>query len=334
VLAADLVITLVALLGPWRAHRLGPALVVLTVTVGTLFADVLTGSTLELNGLLGYDAIVAGRFTGYGNLTFGLMSVSALSITALLATLAGRRAGPDRARLATGGTVLLLGFLTVGVIGAPGLGRDFGGVLAALPGFLVLAMLLARVRVTVVRLLAVLAAAVVAVGAVAVLDWTRPPADRTHLGRFVEQVLTGEAWTVISRKGQANLDILLRSPLAWMLPVAIVAAVWLLRPGGLLRSRGNSGPAGLDPADAAVLRSALLAALLSLVLGATVNDSGVALPAAAAAVLVPLAVWLATGTPGGAPGTSGTAGGSPRSGPVEGAERVTVVSRGSTVWNT
>jgi hypothetical protein len=196
-------------------------------------------------------------------------------------------------------------------------------------------MLLAHVRVTVVRFLAILAAAVVTVGTVAVLDWLRPAADRSHLGRFVEQVLTGEAWTVISRKGQANLDILLRSPLAWMLPVAIVAAIWLIRPGGLLRSRsGGAGPAGLDPEDAAVLRSALLAGLLSLVLGAAVNDSGVAVPAAAAALLVPLTVWLAAGIPSGDTGTGVTAGGSPRSGPVEGAERVTVVSRGSTVWNT
>jgi hypothetical protein len=335
--AADLAVTAVALLGPWRRHRLGPALAVLAVTVGTLFVDVLTGSTLELDGLLGYDAIVAGRFTGYGNLTFGLMSVSALSITALLATLAGRRAGPERARLATGGTVLVLGFLTVGVIGAPGLGRDFGGVLAALPGFLVLAMLLARVRVTVLRLVAVLAAAVVAVGTVAVLDWTRPPADRTHLGRFVEQVLTGEAWTVISRKGQANLDILLHSPLAWMLPVAVFAAGWLVRPGGLLRT-GPGGPAGsaagLSPAQVFVVRAVLLSALLSLVLGAAVNDSGVALPATAAALLVPLMVWLAAGAGRGGTGSGESAGGAPHSGPVEGAERVTVVSRGSTVSGT
>ncbi|HEV7189584.1 MAG TPA: hypothetical protein VGN28_16960, partial [Blastococcus sp.] len=164
--AADVVVAAVALRGPWRPHRLGPALAVLTLTVGTLLADVLTGSTLELNGMLGYDAIVAGRFTGYGNLTFGLMSVSALSVAAALATLVARRVAPGRARLAAGATVLVLGGVVVGVIGAPGLGRDFGGVLAALPGFLVLAMLLARVRVTVVRLLAVLAAAVVAVGAV------------------------------------------------------------------------------------------------------------------------------------------------------------------------
>jgi hypothetical protein len=337
VLGADLVVAGIALLGPWRRRRLGPALAVLVVTFGTLLGDVLTGSTLELNGLLGYDAIVAGRFTGYGNLSFGLLSVSALSVTAALATAAGRRAGPDRARLVTGGTVLVLGFLIVAVIGAPGLGRDFGGVLAALPGFLLLAMLLARVRVTVVRLVAILAAAVVAVGAVAVLDWTRPASDRSHLGRFVEQVLTGEAWTVISRKGQANLDILLRSPLAWMLPVAIVAAVWLLRPGGLLRSGPGDevrGPAGLSAEQVFVVRSVLLSALLSLAIGAAVNDSGVALPATAAALLVPLMVWLAAGAGSGGTGSEETSGGTPHSGPVEGAERVTVVSRGSTVWNT
>jgi len=152
-------------------------------------------------------------------------------------------------------------------------------------------------------------------------------------------VLTGEAWTVVSRKGQANLDILRGSPLAWMLPVALVAAAWLVRPGGLLRSRPASGTgdtveAGVLPCrDVPVLRAVLLAALLSLVIGAAVNDSGVAVPATAAALLVPLAVWLAA-----APREEGTTGetarGAPRSGPVEDADRVTVVSRGSTVWNT
>ena len=336
VVTADLAVAGIALLGPWRGSRLGPALAVLVVTLGTLLGDVLTGSTLELNGLLGYDAIVAGRFTGFGNLSFGLLTVSGLGVTAALATAAARRAGPGRVRLVTGGTVLVLGLLLVGVIGAPGFGRDFGGVLAALPGYVVLAMLLVRVRVTVVRLVAVLAAAVVAVGAVAVLDWLRPAPDRSHLGRFVEQLLTGEAWTVISRKGEANLDILLRSPLAWMLPVAIVAAVWLVRPGGLLRSRPGDepgGPAGLSAEQVFVVRAVLLSALLSLALGAAVNDSGVALPATGAALLVPLMVWLAAGAGRGGAGAGETSGGTPHSGPVEGAERVTVVSRGSTVWN-
>jgi hypothetical protein len=334
--AADLAVAALALLGPWRRRRLGPPLVVLVVTLGTLLADVLTGSTLELNGMLGYDAVVAGRFTGYGNLTFGLSSVSVLLLTAAAATALGRRAGPERARRVTATTVVVIGLVTVGVMGAPGLGRDFGGVLSALPGFLLLAMLLTRVRVTVVRLVAVLGAAVVAVGSVAVLDWMRPADDRSHLGRFVEQVLTGEAWTVISRKAQANIDILLGSPLAWMLPVALVAAVWLVRPGGLLRqprAAAAPGPGGLTTGELAVLRSALLAAALSLAIGAAVNDSGVALPATAAALLVPLLVWLAAAPRPEGTGKGEVADGTPGSGPVDDPDRVTVVSRGSTVWN-
>jgi hypothetical protein len=197
-------------------------------------------------------------------------------------------------------------------------------------------MLLAHVRVTVVRLAAVLAAAVLAVGTLAVMDWLRPPDERSHLGRFVEQVLTGEAWTVVSRKAQANLDILLGSPLAWMLPVALVAAVWLVRPGGVLRTpRGvtEPGPGGLSTGDLAVLRSGLTASALSLTIGAAVNDSGVALPATAAALLVPLLVWLAAAPRRRATGKGEVADGTARSGPVDGPDRVTVVSRGSTVWN-
>ncbi|NEK60672.1 hypothetical protein GCU56_22710 [Geodermatophilus sabuli] len=345
VLGAALLVLAVAALGPWRHHRLGPPAAILVITLATLVGDVLTGSQLELNGLLGYDAIVAGRFTGYGNLSFGLLAVSALLLTAAAATAAGRRAPAGRARLVVAGTVLGAGVLTVLVIGTPGLGRDFGGVLAALPGFLLLAMLLTRTRVTVTRLAGVLALAVLAVGTLAVLDWLRPAAERSHLGRFVEQLLTGEAWTVVGRKARANLDILFGSPLAWLLPVALVAAVWLVRPGGrargrwgsrlpaplrgpgLLRGRDDLLPAG----DLAALRAGLVAVALSLVVGAAVNDSGVALPATAAALLVPLLVWLGAGRR--APGAGAAAGRTHRSAPVPGADRVTVVSRGSTVGN-
>ncbi|MGY1779603.1 hypothetical protein [Geodermatophilus sp. SYSU D01036] len=333
-LVADAAVVAVALLGPWRRRRGGPPLAVLALTVGTLVADVLTGSSLELNGLLGYDAIVAGRFTGYGNLTSGLLSGAALVGAAVVATAAGRRAGAGRddggrrARRVTGAVVLGAGLVTVALVGAPGLGRDFGGVLAVLPGFLLLAMLLSGVRVTVVRLAAVLGAGVVAVGTLAFLDWLRPAAERSHLGRFVEQLLTGEAWTVVSRKASANVDILLGSALAWMLPVALVAAVWLVRGRrpALLRGPGllRDGGSGLRPADAAVLRAGLVAAALSLALGAAVNDSGVALPATAAALLVPLLVTLATTAPGRRGVPAGDRGEDP--------DRVTVGSRGST-WN-
>ena len=78
-----------------------------------------------------------------------------------------------------------------------------------------------------------------------------------------------------------------------------------------------------------MLRAGLLAVALSLALGAAANDSGVALPATAASLLVPLLVWLAAGPRAGGGGADGTA-----AGPAgEPADRVTVVSRGSTAWH-
>ncbi|SCX54078.1 hypothetical protein SAMN03159343_2999 [Klenkia marina] len=314
VVGAALAVAALAVAGPWRRHRLGPAVVVLAMTAVVPVADVLTGSHLELDGLLGYDAIVAGRFTGFGNLTFGLMPVAALLLTAGLATWVGRRAAGDGRRPALV-TVLLVAVPVVVVVGAPGLGRDFGGVLGAVPGFLLLAMLLGGIRVTVVRLAAVLGVAVLAVGSVAVLDWTRPPSERSHLGRFVAQVLDGQALTVVGRKAEANLGILLGSPLAWTLAVAAVAAVWLLRPEGPLRTTPERRPGGLSAPDVAVLRAALLAVALSLAVSTVVNDSGVAIPATSATLLVPLLVWLVAGPVGDADPTPG---------------RVSVSARGST----
>ena len=60
-------------------------------------ADVFTGSTLELNGLLGYDAIVAGRFTGYGNLTLRAACRSARSASPPPLATRGRAARRPRA---------------------------------------------------------------------------------------------------------------------------------------------------------------------------------------------------------------------------------------------
>jgi hypothetical protein len=315
VLAATLLVALLAVAGPWRRHRVGPALVVLAVTAAVPLVDVVTGSHLELDALLGYDAIVAGRFVGFGNLTFGLMPVAALLLTAAAAAWVARRGAGEGHRRALV-AVLVVAVPVVVAIGASGLGRDFGGVLGAVPGFLLLAMLLGGIRVTVVRLGAVLGVAVVAVGAVAVLDWRRPPAERSHLGRFVAQLLDGQAWTVVSRKAEANLNILLGSPLAWTLAAAVVAAVWLLRPEGPLRTTAaGRGPGGLPDRDVVVLRAGLLGVALSLVVATVVNDSGVAIPATAATLLVPLLVWLVAAPVGGGAGAAG---------------RVSVSARGST----
>ena len=60
------------------------------------------------------------------------------------------------------------------VDGAPGLGTDFGGVLALGPGLAILVLMLAGIRLSVARLVAIGVGTVAVVAALAVVDWDPP----------------------------------------------------------------------------------------------------------------------------------------------------------------
>ncbi|MEP6526450.1 MAG: hypothetical protein ABJA86_04730 [Nocardioidaceae bacterium] len=272
VAAAAGVLAVVAL-GPWKRSRYGRVVAVSAITCAVLAGDALTGSHLQLNSLLGYDGIVAGRFTGFGNMPFGVYAAGTLiCLAALLA------AHPQ----AAGWVAASFGLAVVGIDGMPGLGSDFGGVIALTPAIILMTMVAARVRLSAGRALTAGLAGVVTVTVLALLDHARPVESQTHLGRFVGQVLDGTAWTVVTRKADSNLQVLTHSSLAMMLPLTALALWWLFRrPGGpgrplLERSRW--------------LPAVLIGLLVTAVLGSVVNDSGVAVFAAVAIVGLPLLV--------------------------------------------
>lgn len=265
----------IAKLLPVERAGAGPAVVVLIVTALTVAVDVVLGSPMELNSLIGYNAIVAGRFIGLGNLSFGLFAASIL-----LATAAFVRGSTRRILVAIG----IVGVTAVVVVGAAGLGRDFGGVLALVPGFLLLGFLATGTRLSLRRVLSIGAVTVAAVSVFALLDYQRVPDDRTHLGRFVAQLIDGQAWTVVSRKAQANLDVLTGSPVTWLIPIFAVAGFLMLWKAEDLRA--------VLAADRG-WRAGLVAALVALLIGAVINDSGIAVPAIAGCVVVPVLIWLA-----------------------------------------
>ena len=281
VLGWVVLVTLAAQLGPWRRRFLGPFGVIAGVTGLVLAADVLTGSRLQLNSLMGYSPLVAGRFYGFGNLAFALFATGMLLVTA-----AGVeplvRAGWHRAAMAA---VAVVGVVTAILDGWTAWGSDFGGVIAIVPGFAVFALLVTGRRVSVLRFGAIMAGAVVAISVIATLDWMRPPVERAHLGRFVQQVIEGDALIVVQRKLEANLSILTGNVLITLLVPAAMAfvVVVLMRP---VEWRA----AALDLAYAAspTLRPALTATVVMLVVAFAVNDSGIAIPAVALTVAVPL----------------------------------------------
>ena len=273
-----------ALAASRRRHAVG---LVTGATAAVLVVDLLTGAHLQMDAVAGYSPLVAGRFAGLGNVAFGVYAACALLATASLAS------GRERAGLLVG----LAGLVAVAVDGAPPWGSDVGGVLALVPAYALLALLLTGRRASLPRLLAALAAAAAVVTAFALADLARAPEDRTHLGRFAEDVADGTAGDVLARKAEAVLDLLLRSPVTAALPVVVAVAVALvLRPPPRLRRALDEVP-GLRPGLAAVgLASAV---------GFAVNDSGAAVPATALLVTVPAVVAVVEARRDDPPGPAG-----------------------------
>ncbi|RKS80292.1 hypothetical protein CLV35_0718 [Motilibacter peucedani] len=272
-----------AVAGPWRRRPLGPPTVVGAVTGLVIGVDVVLGGSLQEGSLMGYFPTVAGRFFGLGNQAFSLFATGAL-LGAAGAAAALLAAG--RSRVLAAAAVGVVGLATLVVDGSPGLGADVGGVLAIVPGFAVLCLLVAGRRLSVGRLAAAGAAAVAALAALAALDAARPAESRTHLGRFARDVAGGRAVDVLQRKADANLGLLVSSPLTLLLPAAFAFIVLVLRRPARWHAPALASAYDREP----LLRPLLVAFLVLQVLGFALNDSGVAIPAVALMVVVPLLI--------------------------------------------
>ncbi len=249
-----------------RINDLDPLLAAAGVAVAVFVIDALLGTPLQISSALGNSPIVAGRFTGFGNLAFAALSSTGLVLAVLVAGRVGGRRG----------TWMAAAVLAIVVLadGMPFWGSDVGGVLAMGPAYLVAGALLLgwklRWRTAVVAVV-VTGTAIAAFG---VLDLARPAERRTHLGRLLERV-ADDGWsgfaTVIERKLDANLANITNTVWALILPTALILVGYLLlRAPARLRDLERRSPS---------LRAGAIGAVTLLVLGFALNDSGIRVPA-------------------------------------------------------
>jgi len=248
-----------------RGRRTLPLIIIPIFTFVVLSLDQFTGSTLQLSAPLGDSPLVAGRFSGMGNLDFTMLATSAL----LIAGIVGGHLKSRAASIAAAGSIALAAIV---VDGAPQLGNDIGGVLAMVPASLAMLAVVAEVKITRLRIAAVVLATVAVAVGVALLDYSRPATSQTHVGRFVGQVLHGGAGTEVHRKFDASLATFGLTIGTFVVGFALV--LWYLTRHRIWAALGTEPGA----------RAAAVGAAVVGLLGVAVNDSGVVIAAMASIV--------------------------------------------------
>ena len=277
------IIATAALRGPWGRWALGPMAFVSATTMLVLAVDVMTGSRLQLSSLMGLQPVVGGRYYGMGNPTFALFATATILLcTAVSSMLVS--AGRQRAAALA---VALIGGFAVVVDAMPFWGADGGGPPALVPGLVYLILAVLGLKLTWKRLLLLVVGVVALFFVVAGADWLRPAPARSHLGRFVQAIIDGNALDIVVRKGQQNVDILLgNAPLTLLVPAALLFVIYVLARPTSWGSRAMQRSYDQAP----TLRAGLIALLVTLTIGFLINDSGVAIPAVGATLAVPLIV--------------------------------------------
>jgi hypothetical protein len=247
--------------------------------VALLVGDVILGSRLQFDSAFGFSPEVAGRFIGFGNVSYAVLASASVLLAGLLAY---RVRGRKGAALA----VVVLGTAVV-VDGAPFWGADVGGVLTMVPAFALAAALLFHLRVRARTLLLLVGATMITLSLATLADLSRPAGSRTHLARLVEQ-LGGEGLaaftTVVHRKLDMSLSTLSSSHWRPMVPLVLAFVVFLVWGPGRVFSRLL--------ARIPQLRAVLAGLALVAVLGFALNDQGIVVPAVMLGVLAPALVLL------------------------------------------
>ncbi|GAA4470238.1 hypothetical protein GCM10023170_086700 [Phytohabitans houttuyneae] len=259
-------------LTPAYRQTLGPLAMVAAIAAVVVAADVVTGARLQLNGVAGYSALTGGRYAGLGRVGLGVLVAGTLLVAGCLAQRVRRPWRPYVVGIVGGAGVLLAG--------SPYLGADAVGAIALTAGVGIAAVISTGGWLTFSRLAWATLAGLVVTAGFALLDLSRPDAERDRLGRFLTALGDGTGGRAVQRAAASSVGAL-DSPLTVLALVGAVL-VWfaLLRPwGGLKRLFG------IYPA----IRAAMAGIATAAVIGGVLGGSGLDVAGAVAALTVPMA---------------------------------------------
>ncbi|MGD0607736.1 MAG: hypothetical protein ABSA53_29645 [Streptosporangiaceae bacterium] len=280
------VIGAAALAGPWRRHPLGPFGAIGLLTLVVLGLDVMTGSRLQMETPFGLSVLEAGRFYGIGNEALGIYGITALLAAAWLALLALRRYPSSRRPAVL--VVAVVAVFAVFASGWPGFGGKVGGTIAMVPCFVLLAMIVAGIRLNWRYVLLVAVSGLVLFAVFALISYFTPVTGKSDIGSFAGSSLHGDSGGLLLRKISSNIGSLHVNALSPLSPaVVVLSGLMLWRPSAF----------GLKTVPLAYAAEPLLGPIMGVlwlmpVLGWFADDSGVIVPAAALPMVLPLGIAI------------------------------------------
>jgi len=291
-------VSAIALAGPWRRDPFGPPGAVAAMTVLIVGLDVITGSRLQLGSPFGLSVLQGGRFYGIGGAGIGLYAVCAVIAIAWAGNTLLRPArspAPDPHPPADGrGRALLaasaVALFAVIACGWPQFGAKVGGTIAIVPCALLLLMAMAGIRITVRRVAVVLGSGVALFAVFALINYLIPATGQSDIGSFAGNLVHGHSGGLLLRKLTSMLDSISLSPA--VLPIIILVGLILLRPSWFAVKAVPRGYAA-EP----LLAMTLALMWLVCVLGWFADDSGIAVPANALPLALPLGIALLASVP-------------------------------------
>lgn len=206
---------------------------VLTACVAALIlSDSAAGARLGFNGMLGMDAVVAGRFYGMSNTAFALAAADlVIAVAAGVSPFVEAQPTHRLRRTAAYLGVGVPGLIALALDGLPQAGADVGGAIAMAAALAALTAGLVGGRIGWKRWMTIATGALTAAGLFGLID--RSLGSHTHMGQFIGQLQDGTASTTILRKLTALVVPFFTSRLALLALVvgviALVGAGWWLR---------------------------------------------------------------------------------------------------------
>ena len=283
------VVSGIALAGPWRRDPFGPPGAVALITVLVVGLDVMTGSRLQLGAPFGLSVLEGGRFYGIGGEGIGLYAVCVM-VAAAWAGGTLLRAGSRGRAVAAASAVA--GFAVI-ACGWPQFGGKVGGTIAIVPCALLLLMAMAGIAITARRAAVLLGSGVALFAVFAVISYLIPATGHSDIGAFAGNLLHGHAGALLWRKWTSMAGSLAVNTYSPAVPlVIIVVGLILLKPSWFAVRAVPRGYAA-EP----LLAITLAMMWLTGVLGWFADDSGIAVPAAALPLALPLGFALLAGVP-------------------------------------